>query len=87
MFYYTYIIESKKGEKRYAGVTNNLRKRFWQHNNGKSPYTKSRGPWKLIYYEASLNKEDAVSRELFLKSGIGKRYLKNRTKRFLSLTG
>ena len=26
-------------------------------------------------------------RELFLKSGMGKRYLKNRLKRFLSLTG
>ena len=64
MFYYVYIIKSKKNGELYTGITNNLRKRFWQHNNGKSVYTKGRGPWKLIYYEASLNKEDAESREL-----------------------
>ncbi|PIY96439.1 MAG: excinuclease ABC subunit C, partial [Candidatus Kerfeldbacteria bacterium CG_4_10_14_0_8_um_filter_42_10] len=41
----------------------------------------------LIYYEACLNKDDAFARERYLKSGMGKRYLKNRLKRFLSLTG
>lgn len=71
----------------YTGVTNDLRKRFWQHNNGKSLYTKNRGPFKLIYYEACLDKEDARSRELYLKSGMGKRFVRTRLKRFLSLTG
>ena len=33
------------------------------------------------------NENDARSREKFLKSGMGKRYLKTRLKRFLSLTG
>ncbi len=37
-------------------------------------------------YEAFLNEEDVRSREKYLKSGMGKRYLKNRLKRFLSLT-
>ncbi|MCX6723502.1 MAG: GIY-YIG nuclease family protein, partial [Candidatus Staskawiczbacteria bacterium] len=40
-----------------------------------------------IYYEACLNDGDARSREKYLKTGIGKRYIKNRLKRFLSLTG
>lgn len=40
-----------------------------------------------FFYEACRNKEDAGSRELYLKSGMAKRYLKNRLKRFLSLTG
>lgn len=71
----------------YTGSTGDLRKRFKQHNTGKSTYTRSRGPYELIYYEASLNEQDARSRELFLKSGMGKRYLNNRLKRFLSLTG
>lgn len=87
MFYYTYVLESRKNKKWYTGVTNNLRKRLWEHNNEKSPYTKGKGPWKLIYYEASLNKEDARSRELYLKTGTGRRYIKNRIKRFLSPTG
>jgi hypothetical protein len=35
--------------------------------------TKSRGPWKLIYYEAYTEREDAEGREKFLKSGAGRR--------------
>jgi len=85
--FYIYIIESKKSGYWYTGSTTDLRKRFNQHNKGESTWTKQRGPWKLIYYEACLNEEDARSREKYLKSGMGKRYLKNRLKRFLSLTG
>lgn len=87
MFYYTYTLRSKKDGKWYTGVTNNLRKRFLQHNSGQSIYTKNRCPFELIYYEASKSREDALVRELYLKSGMGKRYLKNRMERFLSLTG
>jgi putative endonuclease len=85
--WYTYIIKSKKDDKWYTGYTQNLRKRFSDHNNGLSTWTKGRGPFTIIYYEACINKEDARSRELFLKTGMGKRYVKNRLKRFLSLTG
>jgi len=84
--FYTYVIKSQKSGYWYTGSTNDLRKRFNQHNQGKSTWTKQRGPWKLIYYEACLNEEDARSREKYLKTGTGKRYLKNRLKRFLSLT-
>jgi len=82
-----YVIKSIKSDYWYTGSTNDLRKRFNQHNTGKSTYTKPRGPYKLIYYEASLDEQDARSRELYLKSGMGKRYLKQRLKHFLSLTG
>lgn len=41
----------------------------------------------IMYYEACIDKDDARARETYLKSGMGKRYLKNRLKRFLSLTG
>lgn len=69
------------------GYSDDLRKRFKEHNENKSTYTKNRGPFNLIYYEACFNEQDARSREKYLKSGMGKRYLKNRLKRFLSLTG
>lgn len=85
--FYVYIIKSRKSDYMYTGITNDLRKRFNQHNKNKSTWTKNKGPWDLIYYEASLNEEDTRSREKYLKSGMGKRYLKNRLKRFLSLTG
>jgi putative endonuclease len=85
--YYTYILHSKKDGKLYTGYTGDLRKRFQEHNLGKVQSTKGRGPFRLVYYEACLVKEDAIAREKFLKSGPGKRYLKNRLKRSLSLTG
>ncbi len=84
---YVYVLRSTKDGKWYTGCTENLRKRFSEHKVGKVLSTKGRGPFVLIYYEASLNAEDAFAREKYLKSGMGKRYLKNRLKRFLSLTG
>ncbi len=87
VMFYTYILKSKKDGKLYTGYTNNLRKRFKEHSDGKSTYTKRRGPYELIYYEACLMEEDARSRELYLKSGRGKRFVKSRLKRFLFRTG
>lgn len=78
LMFYTYVIESQKSGYWYTGSASDLRKRFNQHNKGKSSWTKSRTPWKLIYYEACLNEMDANAREKYLKSGMGKRYLKNR---------
>ncbi len=85
--YYTYVIQSKVDKKFYTGSTKDLRKRFNEHNSGKVSSTKNRGPFMLIYYEACLNEHDARYREKYLKSGLGKRYLKSRLKSFLSLTG
>ena len=85
--FYTYLLKSKKYGKFYTGSTNDLRKRLKQHNDGKSNYTKKYIPYELIYYEACINELDARSREKYLKTGMGKRYLKNRLSRFLSLTG
>ena len=85
--YYVYVIQSKNDKQFYTGFTRDLQNRFREHNSGGVPSTKKRGPFELIYYEASLNKQDALAREKYLKSGMGKRYLKNRLKRFLSLTG
>jgi len=87
LMFYVYVLKSKTSGKWYTGSTNDLRKRLRQHNNGQSTWTKRGILWEVIYYEACLNEEDARSRELYLKSGMGKRYLKNRLKRFLSLTG
>ena len=47
---------------------------------------KNRGPFELIHYEVCINMEDAFKRERYLKTDMGKRYLKSRLKRFLSLT-
>ena len=77
-WYYTYVIKCEKSETFYTGTTNNLDKRLEQHNEGEVYYTKSRLPIKLVYFEACLNKNDAYRRERYLKTGTGKRYIKNR---------
>ncbi len=84
---YTYVLQSKKDKRFYTGCTEDLRKRFREHNNDRVIATKGRGPFGLIYYEASIDRRDAWNRERYLKTGMGKRYIKNRLKRFLSLTG
>ena len=85
--WYAYLIQSKKDKRWYTGCAVDLRKRFKEHNDGLVPSTKGREPFNLIYYEVCLNKDDAFARERYLKSGMGKRYLRNRLKRLLSLTG
>ncbi len=85
--YYTYVLKSKKDNKWHTGCCSDLRKRFKQHNENKVDSTKGRGPFEIIYYEACTNQHDAFACEKFLKSGMEKRYLKNRLKRFLFLTG
>ncbi|MCH7529984.1 GIY-YIG nuclease family protein [Patescibacteria group bacterium] len=85
--WHTYILLNKKDGKWYTGSTDDLRKRFKIHNDDRTTSTKNRGQFQIMYYEMCLGERDARSRELYLKSGMGKRYVKSRLKRFLSLTG
>ncbi len=82
--YYIYVLQSLKDNKFYTGYTDNLKRRFKEHNNGLVLSTKIRLPFKLVYYEASLSVRDAKAREKYLKTGMGKRYIKNRIKDYLN---
>ena len=82
--YYTYILRSKKDGNFYAGFTQDLKLRFDQHNKGQVESTKDRRPFKLIYYEACLNRDDATHREKYLKTYHGKAYIKKRLKSYLT---
>jgi len=79
-WWYVYILRSLKDKKWYTGYTDNLRKRFVDHNKGLVYSSRKRRPFSLIYYEASLDERDAKMREIYLKSGMGKRYVRNRLK-------
>ena len=76
--FYVYVLKSMKDDNLYTGFTDNLRKRLIKHNAGKVFSTKSRRPLRCIYTEVCLNDEDAKAREKYLKTGIGKRFLKQR---------
>src|SRR5215831_26800 len=67
------MLRSESDSGFYIGFSTNLRARLRQHQNGESLATKSRGPWKLVYFEAYTEREDAEGREKFLKSGAGRR--------------
>lgn len=86
-FVYVYVLRNVKNGVLYTGCASDLRKRLQEHHEGVSAYTRSRGPYELMYYEACKDLLDAQMREGYLKTGMGKRYLKNRNKRFLALTG
>lgn len=79
-WYYTYVLISEKDNNFYIGTTHNLKMRLQQHNDGLVSSTKYRRPLKLIYFEGCLNKDDAYRRERYLKTGMGKRYIRNRLK-------
>lgn len=81
--HYVYVLMSERDGNFCTGCTSNLKKRLEFHNKGKVKSTKNRRPLKLIYYEASFNQEDALKREKYLKTNYGKRYIKNRLKKFL----
>lgn len=74
--YYVYILKSRNDGKLYVGCTNDLRKRLALHNAGKVRATKFRRPFYLIYYETYLNKQDAFTKEKWLKTGWGRNYIK-----------
>lgn len=74
--YCVYILFSELDHKLYIGYTSNIDRRFKQHLSGQNTSTKNRGPWKLIFLEYYLFKEDAIKREDYFKTNIGKRTLK-----------
>ena len=65
--YYLYILESILTKRYYVGCTNNIQKRLIEHNSGKSRYTKTALPWKLIYQECYNNLAEARNREKQIK--------------------
>ncbi|MBI2010102.1 MAG: GIY-YIG nuclease family protein [Candidatus Chisholmbacteria bacterium] len=79
--FYVYVLLDRNGNF-YTGCCSDLKSRYQQHQKGKVFATKNKLPIKLIYYEACINKYDAFKREKYLKSGPGKKYLRNRLKIF-----
>ena len=82
--YYVYVLRGQRDGKLYTGFAEDLKERFGKHNKGLVTSTKFRRPLKLLYYEAHTNKSDAFRREKYLKSGMGKRDLRNRLREGLT---
>ena len=74
--YYVYAIKSLTRNYIYVGITNNLVRRFDEHNSGRNKTTKPYSPFRLIYTEEVATREKAREREKYFKGGSGKEFLK-----------
>lgn len=81
---YVYVLRSLRDGEFYVGFTKDLSARVDLHNRGGVPSTRLRLPSELVYWEGCLSQADATSREKYLKTAWGKRYIKNRLRSYLT---
>lgn len=77
MQYFVYVIQSNKDNRLYVGLSKNPYTRLKDHNLGRVFSTKGFKPWKIVYTEKIKDRKSARHREKYLKSGIGKEFLKS----------
>ena len=75
--YYVYAIKSRSRYYIYVGISDNIDRRFEQHQKGYNQTTKPYRPFVLIYTEKCNSRIEARKREKYLKSGVGKEFLKS----------
>jgi len=75
--FYVYAIRSQVRNYIYVGLTNNLKRRLSEHNERKNKTTRAYAPFELIHSEEFETRIEAREREKYLKSGIGKDFLKS----------
>ncbi len=74
--YWVYVLKSDKNGRHYIGSGRDFAERLRRHNLGDYKYTKGHRPWKLIYHEAMGSRSEAVKKEMFLKTGVGRKMFK-----------
>ena len=75
--YFVYALKSEERNYIYVGLTENVTRRFEEHQTGKNKITKPYRPFKLIYSETFSTRPEARIKEIFLKTGMGKEFLRN----------
>ena len=73
--WYVYIIYSKKIDKYYVGITDDLEWRLERHNAGWGKYTKRGIPWKIVYKENCESKPESLKREKEIKRKKSRKYI------------
>ena len=68
--YYVYIVTNKYNTVLYTGVTNDLKRRAYEHRTGRGgSFTSRYNVTKLVYYEVGLEANAAIAREKQIKAG------------------
>ena len=73
---FVYVLRSLKDGKRYVGMTDNIVRRLEEHNKGSVTSTTLRRPFELAYSEEVPDRQTARTREKYLKSAAGRRYVR-----------
>ncbi|WP_416437874.1 GIY-YIG nuclease family protein [Phnomibacter sp. MR] len=73
---YVYVIRSEKYGRFYVGISEDVDRRLAEHNAGHTFSTKGYRPWQLFFVETVSDRAKARAREKYLKSGVGKEYIK-----------
>jgi putative endonuclease len=76
MIYKIYILFSETYRRTYVGFSKDTLKRLETHNSGKVMSTKKFKPWRIVYEEVVESYEEARKREIYYKSGAGRRKIK-----------
>ena len=76
---YVYLLQSETfPDRRYVGVTSDLKRRLAEHNAKKSLHTSKYAPWRLVTYIAFSDQQKADLFERYLKSGSGHAFARRR---------
>ena len=75
MVFYAYVLISEEGY-HYTGSTGNLNLRILRHYLKTSHFTRKGTNWRIIYSKEFLTRSEAMKYEKWLKSGIGRKWLK-----------
>jgi len=68
--YYVYIMTNKNNRVLYTGITNDLKRRVYEHKEKLiDGFTKKYSVSKLVYYEIFDDPENAILREKKIKAG------------------
>ena len=74
--YYVYVIVSEHRSYIYVGITDDLLRRISAHNLGYNKTTRAYRPFRILLTEEYPSRVEARRREKYLKSGVGKEFLK-----------
>jgi putative endonuclease len=73
--WFVHIIQSDLDGSYYVGSTHDIQWRLWRHNDGWSPSTKSKRPWRVVYTEEYPTRHETLVREMAIKRMKSRRYI------------
>ena len=72
-----YVLYSEKFKKHYTGYSSDFDSRLLSHNIfGKKDWTTRYRPWSVLLKEDYATQSEALKREKWLKSGMGRAFVK-----------